>query len=97
MLGKFGFPFVPEVFTMPDQLSEAQAFARNNPNTLFLTKANSHHQIRFIRSDNFSQIPNTSHVQVAVDPPLLFMGYKFDLSAHVIISCVDPLKIFVSR
>lgn len=94
LLGKQGFPFVPKTFEIPADLEAAKTYAIENENALFFTKWNTHHGVRYIKPRDFYQVKNDSHIQEAVHPPLLIEGYKFDISCHVIITCLEPLRIY---
>ena len=96
-LGQLELPYVPKTFILPNQLTNAEEYAHLHPEAVFMSKWNTHHGIKFISPQNFPQVKSDSHIQEAIHPPFLIKGHKFDISCHVIVSCIEPLRIYRNK
>lgn len=93
------YDFFPRSFSLPWQLEDLLAYMRKNPTLVFIVKPTRGAEgkgIKLISSVEEAKRVNFQSVVQAYVPNLLLMdGYKFDLRVYVMITSVDPLRIFV--
>ena len=77
---------------MPQDLKALNEYTKKFPEKKFIKKHKTHAGIFPMLPKNFHKAPNSSFIQEVIGPPFLVEGYKFDLSKHVIITSVDPLR-----
>ncbi|XP_059083158.1 probable tubulin polyglutamylase ttll-15 [Tigriopus californicus] len=93
-----GFPFVPKTFLVPRDAHHLKAFVKNHPKKLFLTKHPHQHVVSLI---NPSDVPSWQNeellIQELIHPPYLVGGYKFDLTMYVLITSINPLRVYTNK
>ncbi|KAL1458260.1 hypothetical protein WDU94_008422 [Cyamophila willieti] len=94
------YNFFPRSWSMPWQAEEFYKHIRTNPNAVFIykpTRGAEGKGIRLFTSEDEARriCYSESVVQVYVPNLLLMDGYKFDLRVYVLITTIDPLRIFV--
>ncbi|KAL7010901.1 hypothetical protein ACKWTF_014001 [Chironomus riparius] len=87
--------YVPKAFTVVEKLRE---YAVVHPEKKFVLKckANRGVQLKIVSEMNFT---DTEHylddfAQEFIDNPLLFDGHKFDFAVYVVITSIQPLRIY---
>lgn len=86
---------IPNAFKLPKDRDEFVDYAKNNPEKLFVVK---HHQHRHIKIKNVNEInlnDNLTFVQEFIENPFLVDGHKFDIGVYVIITSIDPLRVYI--
>ncbi|KAL0878686.1 hypothetical protein ABMA27_003741 [Loxostege sticticalis] len=86
--------YIPKAFKLPQNKKEFLEYASKNKNALFLEKHNQHRGI-FIK--NVSEIDlssGKSFVQEYLQKPYLVDGHKFDIGVYVVLTSVDPLRVY---
>lgn len=95
-LATSGLTYIPPAFKLPDHKEVLFKYIENNRSIQFVQKDNNH---RHIKLKNISNInldgANGTFVQEYIDSPLLISGYKFDIGIYVIITSVDPLRVYI--
>uniref|UniRef100_A0A1A9WPS8 Tubulin-tyrosine ligase n=1 Tax=Glossina brevipalpis TaxID=37001 RepID=A0A1A9WPS8_9MUSC len=88
--------FLPKAFRLPNQTKELLNYAQQNPNALFVEKHNEHRQI-LIRSieDIINFESNNTFIQEFIQNPFLVDGYKFDIGVYVVITAINPLRLYI--
>ena len=94
-LATSGFANIPKAFKIPDESEKLKAYARENPEKLFVQKNKNHRGIKIEKIDKIDLSKDGSFVQEFVDDPLLIDGYKFDIGIYTMITSIDPLRIYV--
>ena len=82
---------------MPTESYQLKAFEQENPNKIYIVKPEGGSQGRGIyltRKINPLLNKKKIVIQRYVDDPYLIDGYKFDLRLYVLVTCLDPSKIF---
>lgn len=89
--------YIPKAFRLPKDRDQFIKYAEENPTKLFVQKGNNHQniQIKNITEINFDD--SETFLQEFVDNPLLVDGHKFDIGVYVIITSVDPLRIYIYK
>lgn len=109
MQNKFGkkeFDIIPETYVLPDEFSEffncfkkrQENLKHYNNDNLWIVKANALSRGRGIYLiDDPSQVNMESPCIISkyVSNPLLINGHKFDLRLYVVVTCFDPLRIYL--
>ncbi|XP_063828811.1 probable tubulin polyglutamylase ttll-15 [Ostrinia nubilalis] len=86
--------YIPKAFKLPQNKKEFLEYASKNKDALFVEKHNQHRQI-FIK--NVSEIDlssGRSFVQEYLQKPYLVDGHKFDIGVYVVLTSVDPLRVY---
>jgi hypothetical protein len=85
--------YVPRAFT---DIEELRAYAKANPKKKFLKKSKTRGGVRFQDLKKLTSLDKHDDffIQEAVENPLLFDGHKFEFSIFVLISSVDPLRLY---
>ena len=104
MVQKFGkaYDFVPKTYLLPHEMSLLIRDAENRRNTrkYYIVKPNGSSQGKGIYvTDNIQQVANKNMqgmlVSEYVQNPLLINGLKFDLRIYVLITCFNPLRVYI--
>lgn len=90
-------PFIPPAFKLPDDREKFMKYAEANPDKLFVQKNNQHRHIHIKAIDEINFADNDTFLQEFVDNPLLVDGHKFDIGVYVIITSVDPLRVYIYK
>ncbi|GAB0092904.1 tubulin polyglutamylase TTLL13 [Sergentomyia squamirostris] len=89
----------PRTWCLPMELNDAQEFSRCHPATVFILKPDHGSQgkgIRLCRNLRTTSMTQEKLIcQEYVKNPLLIDGFKFDMRIYVLITDLDPLRIFV--
>lgn len=89
------FKFIPKAFGNADEL---KAFVVLNPDKKFIQrrKATGRMAISNVSDITFNPYDESvsDFVQVYVDDPLLIEGHKFDFSVFVVITSIEPLRLY---
>lgn len=86
---------IPISWKLPKDKDDFMDYAKSNPEKLFVVK---HHQHRHIKVKNVNEInfnDNETFVQEFIENPLLVDGHKFDIGVYVIITSIDPLRVYI--
>lgn len=86
---------VPPAFQIPKDKHKALAFAKEFPEKMFVIKNNDHRGVRVDKVENMNLDDAGVFVQEFVHNPLLVDGYKFDVGLYVVLTSVDPLRLYV--
>lgn len=88
--------YIPRGFT---DINELKAFAEQHPDTRFVQKLKSNRGVS-LRKISEMNLTNTDDIftnyfaQVFVEDPLLIGGHKFDFNIYVVITSIDPLRVY---
>eukprot|EP00095_Tigriopus_kingsejongensis_P000684 snap_masked-scaffold340_size202118-processed-gene-1.17 protein:Tk00684 transcript:snap_masked-scaffold340_size202118-processed-gene-1.17-mRNA-1 annotation:"hypothetical protein AND_000720" len=91
LLGQSKWPFLLKSFYLPSQVQDLQAFRAQNPAARLLSKSPQHGQIRMFDGT----VTQTRVVQELLEKPMLIDGHKFDVTMYVLVSSVDPLRVYI--
>lgn len=105
---KFGnkeFSFLPETFILPEQVSlfrdtftDIQQRGSKEENIWIVKPASSSRGRGIYLLSDLKDLPKEEGefvVSKYISNPLLISGYKFDVRVYVLVTSVDPLKIYV--
>jgi tubulin polyglutamylase TTLL6/13 len=94
------YGFFPKTWLLPYQLEELKSFSSHNPGANFIMKPEAMSQGKGIFiTKKFDTIDPNEHlvVQKYVKQPLLIDDYKWDFRVYVLVTNVQPLRIFWFR
>ncbi|XP_032664679.1 probable tubulin polyglutamylase ttll-15 [Odontomachus brunneus] len=87
--------YIPTAFRMPDDRERFLRHVAANPDKKFVQKSNDHRGIRLVSSHDANLTADGIFVQEFVERPYLVDGYKFDIGLYIVITSVDPLRLYV--
>lgn len=103
--GKHCFDFIPDTYVLPDEFGEFyshfQRQKQSDPkrNMWIVKPANLSRGRGIYLIDDISEV-NVDDVSVIsryISNPLLINGHKFDLRIYVVVTSIDPLRIYVYK
>lgn len=94
-LATSGLKYIPPAFKLPGEKGGLLEYAERNANRSFVEKDNNHRRIKIRRLEEVDLDAEGSFVQEFVDRPLLVSGYKFDVGIYVVVTSVDPLRVYI--
>ena len=101
---KEAFGFIPDTYVIPDEYSsfvtQLNHDKKQNPNSLWIVKPHNMSRGRGIYLvDDVSEVSldEVSVVSKYISNPFLINGRKFDLRIYVLVTCLDPLRIYVFK
>lgn len=89
--------YIPKAFRLPGDAEKFQKYAREFPDKQFVQKNNKHRHIYLKTIPEIDVSDNETFIQEYMANPLLVDGKKFDIGAYVVVTSVDPLRIYVYR
>lgn len=89
--------YIPKAFRLPEDREKFENYAKENPKKLFVQKHNQHRHICIKSIDEIDFNDNNTFIQEFIDKPLLVDGHKFDIGVYVIITSVDPLRVYIYK
>lgn len=89
--------YVPKAFKLPEDKLKFFEYSKEFPNKLFVQKSNQHRQIYIKGVDEIDFNRSDTFIQEFIDNPLLVDGHKFDLGVYVIITSIDPLRVYIYK
>lgn len=89
--------FIPKSFRLPENRDKFIEYAEKNPDKMFVQKHNQHRHINIKPVKEINYNDNDTFVQEFVQNPLLVDGHKFDIGVYVIITSVDPLRVYIYK
>ncbi|XP_017855999.1 PREDICTED: tubulin polyglutamylase TTLL4 [Drosophila arizonae] len=88
-------PFLPRAFRLPSQRDAFLEYASAHPEALFVQKHNEHRHIKVRSISDIDLNSNDSFVQEFIENPFLVDGHKFDIGVYVVITSVNPLRVYI--
>ncbi|KAG4068324.1 hypothetical protein HA402_007844 [Bradysia odoriphaga] len=89
--------YIPRAFKLPKDKDDFFDFSNEHPQKLFVQKNNQHRHI-YIRSVNEIDFDNNdTFIQEYIANPLLVDGHKFDIGVYVVITSIDPLRVYIYK
>jgi tubulin polyglutamylase TTLL5 len=101
MKDRFGhdeFDFIPQTYVLPDEFPDFYAHFQTEKHSMWIVKPSCSSQGRGIfLVDNINEVPMEEDCIISkyIYNPLLINGLKFDLRLYVLVTCFDPLKIYI--
>lgn len=80
---------------MPQEESDFRHYAASHPHKLWVQKGNAHRGIRIKRLEELQVVDSEkTFLQEFISNPLLIDNRKFDIGVYVVITSVDPLRVY---
>ncbi|XP_059084260.1 probable tubulin polyglutamylase ttll-15 isoform X1 [Tigriopus californicus] len=93
-----GYPFMPKSFHVPKDSQALKSYMKANPKKLFLTKHPNHHSVSLVNALDLGQWEGYDLlIQELLHPPYLVAGHKFDLTMYVLVTSVNPLRVYTNK
>lgn len=90
-----GLPYQLKAFQLPNDKSKLLEYTREHPEKVFVEKDNEHRHIYIRNTTELNLTSNSTFVQEYLRNPFLVDGYKFDIGVYVVITSVDPLRVYI--
>lgn len=91
-----GGRYMPAAFKIPENQQAFLDYVKSHPAKLFVQKSNDHRGIR-IRGNDDANFTDGTFIQEFIERPFLVDGYKFDIGVYVVITSVDPLRLYAYK
>lgn len=89
--------YIPKSFKLPENRDEFMEYSKLHQDKLFVQKHNQHRHIYIKSVKEIDFADNDTFLQEYVDNPLLVDGHKFDIGVYVIITSIDPLRVYIYK
>ncbi|CAD0197651.1 unnamed protein product [Chrysodeixis includens] len=86
--------YIPKAFTFPKDKRNFLEYAKNNPKAMFVEKNNHHRHVLLKNVSDIDLKNTTKFVQEYMQNPFLVDGHKFDIGIYVVITSVNPLRVY---
>ena len=95
MATKNRFDFIPKAFSFPQMKEEFEEYLNENPESKFVVKDFDNRGVKIVSIDEINFInSNETFYQKFVENPMLIDDRAFDLGVYVLITSIDPLRIY---
>lgn len=96
-LATLDLKYVPKAFKLPQDKFKFLEYANEFRHKLFVQKSNAHRHIYVRNVEDIDFNRNDTFIQEFIANPLLVDGHKFDIGVFVIITSVDPLRLYIYK
>lgn len=86
--------YIPPAFQFPKMIKEFNEFIERNPDSKFVAKNYDNRGVKIVEKSEINFDMKSKYVQQFVENPLLIDGRVFDFGVYVLISSVNPLRIY---
>lgn len=90
-----GLPYQMKAFQLPNDREKLLQYAKTNPDKVFVEKDNEHRHIYIRNTTTLNLASNSTFVQEFLRNPFLVDGYKFDIGVYVVITSINPLRVYI--
>lgn len=90
-------PYIPRAFQLPKDKDDFLEYSKTHPKSKFVQKHNQHRHIYIRGLDEIDFNDHNSFIQEYIQSPFLVDGHKFDIGVYVIITSIDPLRIYMYK
>lgn len=88
-------PFIPRAFEFPRMVKEFKEFVKKNPEKKFVVKNEANRGVKIVSIDEIGfESSNQKFYQEFIENPLLFDGRVHDIGVYVLVTSVNPLRIY---
>lgn len=87
-------PYILQSFRFPEKINEFKAYAAANPTKKIVEKDHQNRGVRIVNMTDVNYDTENLFYQEFMDRPFLIDGRVFDLGIFVLITSVDPLRIY---
>jgi hypothetical protein len=91
------FPFIPPAFKFPEMKDEFMKFVKDNPAHWFMEKSTVDSDVKIVTFNEIDFENSEKFVQQFIGNPLLIDTHAFVIGVYVLISSIDPLRIYRYR
>ncbi|KAG8182938.1 hypothetical protein JTE90_010567 [Oedothorax gibbosus] len=85
---------IPKSFSLPNNKENFLDFAKKNKDKTWLMKSSSHRGMKLFNGTENIEISG-SFIQEFIKNPLLVSGKKFDIGIYVMLTSIDPLRVYI--
>ncbi|KAH9376513.1 hypothetical protein HPB48_006598 [Haemaphysalis longicornis] len=88
---------LPLTFKLPAQKHEFVRYVSEHPSAMWVQKDRDHRGIRVVEPSEVAEDGDIKFVQELISNPLLIDGKKFDIGVYVVMTSLEPLRVYVYR
>ncbi|GFT91840.1 tubulin polyglutamylase TTLL4 [Nephila pilipes] len=85
---------IPKSFALPQDKKTFLEYVEKNPIKFWILKSSTHRGMKLMNGTEDLDSPG-SYVQEFIKKPLLINGKKFDVGVYVILTSIDPLRVYM--
>ncbi|XP_016911848.1 probable tubulin polyglutamylase ttll-15 isoform X2 [Apis cerana] len=89
--------YILPAFKIPEQYEEFLLYTNQHSEKIFVQKSNNHRGISIKNISEISVTETGSFMQEFIQRPFLIDGYKFDIGIYVVITSVNPLRVYAYK
>lgn len=92
------FAFIPETYVLPDEFSDFYQHFNREKRSMWIIKPSASSRGRGIYIvDTLREVPMDDNCVISkyISNPLLINGLKFDLRIYVVMTSIEPLRIYI--
>lgn len=86
--------FLLPTFRFPEKIEDFNDYVKNNPNSVFVEKNFGNRGVKIVKIDEIIFDESQKIYQKFLDKPFLIDGHAFDLGIYVLITSINPLRIY---
>jgi tubulin monoglycylase TTLL15 len=86
--------FIPAAFEFPSMLPNLRIFVEQNPGKKFVQKNEANRGVKVVSLDDIDYTESNEFIQEFIENPLLVDGFAFDLGVYVLVTSLNPLRIY---
>ncbi|CAH1792274.1 unnamed protein product [Owenia fusiformis] len=86
---------IPRAFKMPADRDALLMYAKEHPDTMWVQKSNNHRGVKITKMQDLDLSADKTFIQQYVDHPFLIDGRRFDIGLYVVITSINPLRLYV--
>ncbi|GFS85013.1 RNA-directed DNA polymerase from mobile element jockey [Trichonephila clavipes] len=85
---------IPKSFVLPEEKNTFLEFVEKNPTKFWILKSSNHRGMKLLNGTEDLDSPG-SYIQEFIKKPLLINGKKFDVGVYVMLTSIDPLRVYM--
>jgi tubulin polyglutamylase TTLL5 len=95
--GKDKYDLIPDTYVLPEEFADFYSHFKREPGRWIIKPSSSSRGRGIYLVDSLNEVPIDEACVISryIPNPYLINGLKFDMRIYVLVTCFDPLKIYV--